>query len=38
MPSYFEAYLIDELIGAFSSKVKAAAELLLHVERGGGAH
>lgn len=30
----FHAYFIDELIGAFSSKVEAAAELLLHVARG----
>ena len=35
MPNYFDAYFVDELIGAFSSKVEAAAELLLHAKRGG---
>ena len=34
MPDYFEAYFLDELLGTFSSKVEAAAELLLHAERG----
>jgi hypothetical protein len=34
MPNYFEAYFIGELIGTFSSKVEAAAELLLHARRG----
>jgi hypothetical protein len=34
MPNYFEAYFIDELIGTFSSKVEAAAELLLQARRG----
>ena len=33
MPNCFEAYFIDELIGTFSSKVEAAAELLLHAMR-----
>ena len=36
MPNCFEAYFIDELIGTFSSKVEAAAELLLHARRGSG--
>jgi hypothetical protein len=38
MPDYFEAYFLDELLGTFSSKVQAAAELLLHAECGAFAH
>ena len=34
MPDYVEAYFDGELLGSFSSKVEAAAELLLHTERG----
>jgi hypothetical protein len=34
MPDYFEAYLVDELLGTFSSKGEAAAELLVHTRRG----
>jgi hypothetical protein len=34
MPDYFEAYFVDELLGTFSSKAEAAAELLLHAECG----
>jgi hypothetical protein len=34
MPDYVEAYFDGELLGSFSSKAEAAAELLLHTERG----
>jgi hypothetical protein len=34
MPAYVEAYFDGELLGSFSSKAEAAAELLLHTERG----
>lgn len=34
MPDYVEAYFDGELLGSFSSKTEAAAELLLHTERG----
>ena len=34
MPDYVEAYFDGELLGTFSSKAEAAAELLLHTERG----
>jgi hypothetical protein len=34
MPNYFEAYVVDELIGTFSSKVEAAAVLLFYAEGG----
>ena len=33
MPDYVEAYFDGELLGSFSSKAEAAAELLLHTER-----
>ena len=33
-PDYFEAYFVNELLGTFSSKAEAAAELLLDTERG----
>jgi hypothetical protein len=35
---YFEAYIVDHLLGPFSSKAEAAKELLVHVERVGCAH
>jgi hypothetical protein len=34
MPDSVEAYFDGELLGSFSSKAEAAAELLLHTERG----
>ena len=34
MPDYVEAYFDGELLGSLSSKAEAAAELLLHTERG----